>query len=311
MSQDLCRRSFQCWMPSYSTATFHCRQPMSTRIRRSRNSICVSGRGRPPRTRISRTLVSCGDSAPPSTRSSTPRSRATPPSAGMCSRNCSDARRRDAGGVHQRVDDRYRLFGGSRAADVECGAGGRRRVDAADHAHLVGHEAPRASDDPRCRMPVGANDLRRCARVDPLGAEHRCGGQAAERRTGGQPGGLGSDTCGEFHVPRNVDVAIDSGVVTSESAPGEPSAADRHAAEKGVHAATVGTRTDESGPRARISGRSCAQAPRWGQRKAPVRQAHRGFFVKGLRSPYRPCHRSGRPRVRTPSPACRRRRPRW
>ena len=31
----------------------------------------------------------------------------------------------------------------------------------------------------------------------------------------------------------------------------------------------------------------------------------------GLRSPCHPCHRSGRPRVRRPSPACRRRRPRW
>ena len=36
-----------------------------------------------------------------------------------------------------------------------------------------------------------------------------------------------------------------------------------------------------------------------------------GLLVRGLRSPCRPCRRSGRPRERTPSPACRRRRPRW
>ena len=49
-----------------------------------------------------------------------------------------------------------------------------------------------------------------------------------------------------------------------------------------------------------------------GRTKKPGSQREPGFLVEpGLRSPCRPCHRSGRPRVRTPSPACRRRRPRW
>src|ERR1700722_1931742 len=55
----------------------------------------------------------------------------------------------------------------------------------------------------------------------------------------------------------------------------------------------------------------CGRAP--GTKKpGPTREP--GFFVdllEGLlRSPYRPCHRSGRPPGRPPSPACRQRRPR-
>lgn len=78
ISHDRYRASYQCCTPSYSTATFHSRHPMSTRTRRSGNLICVSGAGSPPSTKMSRSLLSCGDSAPPSTRSSALRSVATP-----------------------------------------------------------------------------------------------------------------------------------------------------------------------------------------------------------------------------------------
>ena len=47
ISHDRWRLSVQCWAPSYSTATFHPRHPMSRGICRSRNSICVSGFGSP------------------------------------------------------------------------------------------------------------------------------------------------------------------------------------------------------------------------------------------------------------------------
>lgn len=51
---------------------------MSTRMRKCGNVIWVSGHGRPPRIRINRSLLSRGDSAPPSTSRSTDRSRRTP-----------------------------------------------------------------------------------------------------------------------------------------------------------------------------------------------------------------------------------------
>lgn len=78
MSLARIRGSVQCCAPSYSTPTRHCSQPMSIRASTAPHSlgttIWVCGLGNPAATMTSLVLVSCGDSAPASTRGSARRS---------------------------------------------------------------------------------------------------------------------------------------------------------------------------------------------------------------------------------------------
>lgn len=102
---------------------------MSTRMRSSRNSICVSGFGSPADTNKSRTLLSCGDSAPPSVNFSAARSRRMPRApVPVC--QSEDLYRFDTGRIAKRIENRYGLRDGPAAYSPSVGAvHGFRGVD--------------------------------------------------------------------------------------------------------------------------------------------------------------------------------------
>ena len=107
-------------------------------------------------------------------------------------------------------------------------------------------------------VPVGTNDHRGRGWINPLGAEHGSCRQPPKDGAGGQPRGFRLDLCGELDVARKIDVAIDQTVMTSQTATSQLAISHRRTAEETFHAATVAARTDESGPPARFSGRTCA-----------------------------------------------------
>ncbi len=256
---------------------------MSTRMRGSRNSIWVSGFGIPAPTNSSRTLVSCGDSAPPSASCRTARSCRTPRAPGVPIGDEADVGGLGTCRVEQGVEDRDRTGDRSGATDAETRSGCCRHGHSRDHVHLAVGQRVAVDHDAGLAMPVAAHDLCGRGAVAPFPAVHRRDGQDRQ----GAPVDSHAARLYRRRQPRfleNVHVAEHRPVSGAQLAPGNRAPPERRAAKEWLHAVPafsppyVCQVCAECGPWERISrwGRTYRSAL-WRHEKPGLQCADRAF----------------------------------
>ena len=238
----------------------------------------------------------------------------------------------DVGGLHQRVHDWDGAILRQHPADVESGTGWRGGTHAADEAQLVRRQMPGPYDDTGRTMPVTPNEFGGLAPVEPLGAEHSSSRDAGEYgvAAGPQPRGSGTRSCRQRRIIWYIHVAVDGAVPRAELIGRQATATYRLPSEKWplIHARTLAAASDSdrsrgsSYPQAysrRLCGlwsmnrRNHAHVPHSRRlRQGPACRSKPGPVVREDLEVHA-AHATGRVarRLRPPSPACRRRPPRW
>ena len=117
----------------------------------------------------------------------------------------------DVGGVHQSVDTLDALDEFTTPADVESGTGGGRHAHSVHALDLACRGGVGVHRQHRRGPPVGVDQLGGQCRFDPLGAQHRRGGQAGDNPASArpQPGCDRALSCRKLRASRDVHGRVD------------------------------------------------------------------------------------------------------
>jgi hypothetical protein len=186
----------------------------TSRPRPSTTGICVVGRGNPASTSNSRSQVSRGDAAPPSTRGSTVLRDLSPRAPGYCCAYAHHVLHGVGRRVLQRVEPSHGVVTRQVTRQVEGRARQGRNRNARDLRHLVGGECLVADQQTGVTACAARDQFDGLRRVDPLRAVQSRRGRARDHAAAlrPQPRGDGPVAQRQIVLAGGVDVRKHAGI---------------------------------------------------------------------------------------------------